>query len=125
MSNAAPAALNADTRTAVQLGYAPERRTKSRFPMHAEVSYRVIDSITPPVSGTGHTLNIGSKGVFFTTTETLRVGRTVELTVKWPAKFGGTFPLTFVAVGPVVRCNHQGAAVRIQRSEFKARISGE
>jgi hypothetical protein len=125
MSMAVPAALNPDTDMAVQFVNAPERRAKSRFPLHAEVSYRAIDSRTPPVSGMGVTLNIGSKGVFFTTRDRLLVGRTVELAVKWPAKLGGTFPLTFVAVGPVVRSDHRGAAVRIHRSEFRTGISGE
>jgi hypothetical protein len=77
------------------------------------------------VSGTGRTLNIGSGGVLFTTEEKLPLGRTVELSVNWPAMLDGTCPLKFVAVGRVVRAEEDIAAVRIERYEFRTRASGD
>ena len=113
--------MGAEPTSAVHIGEVSERRTNSRFPVREELSYRVIHSRSAAVSGSGETLNMGSGGILFTTTEKLTVGRTVELAVNWPAKLGGTCPLKFVAVGRVVRSENNTAAVRIQRYEFKTR----
>jgi len=67
------------------------------------------------------TLNIGSGGILFTTEDKLPLGRTVELSVSWPARLDGTCPLQFVATGRVVRSEDDRAAVRIERYEFKTR----
>jgi hypothetical protein len=80
-----------------------------------------MHSKTGNVSGSGTTLNIGSSGILFTTEEKLPLGRTVELSVNWPARLGGTCPLKFVAIGRVVRSEDHRAAVRIDRYEFKTR----
>jgi len=68
-------------------------------------------------------LDIGSRGILFTTEGKLPLGRLVELSVNWPARLGGTCPLKFVAVGRVVRAEPTRAAVRIERYEFKTRGS--
>jgi hypothetical protein len=85
------------------------------------VRYRVVQSRTAKVSGCGTTLNIGSGGILFTTEEKLPIGRTVELSVNWPARLDGICPLQFVATGRVVRSEGQRAAVRIEKYEFKTR----
>jgi hypothetical protein len=54
----------------------------------------------------------------------LPVGRTVELSVNWPARLDGTCPLKFVAVGRVIRSEPHRAAVRIERYQFKTRGAG-
>jgi hypothetical protein len=105
-------------------GGAADRRRTTRFPVCEELKYRVMHK-SSRVSGTGKTLNIGSGGVLFTTEEQLPLGRTVELSVNWPARLDGTCPLKFVAVGRVVRAEPEVAAVRIERYEFRTRASGE
>jgi len=107
--------------TAEHFALAPERRANSRFPVQEEVSYRVIQSRSQPVSGVGETLNICSGGILFTTRQKLEVGRTVEVCVNWPAKLDGTCPLRLIAIGRVVRSYENKAAVRIQRYEFRTR----
>ena len=76
---------------------------------------------TAKITGCGTTLNIGSSGILFTTEERLPLGRTVELSVNWPARLDGVCPLQFVATGRVVWSDAQKAAVRIERYEFKTR----
>jgi hypothetical protein len=93
----------------------------SRFPVREDVKYRLIQSKDQDVSGTGTTLNIGSGGILFTTEELLPVGRTIELSVNWPARLDGTCALKFVAVGRVIRAEPDRAAVRIERYQFKTR----
>ena len=103
------------------IGGLPDRRGTNRFPVCEDVRYRVMQSRTAKVSGCGTTLNIGSGGILFTTEERLPVGRTVELSVNWPARLDGVCPLQFVAIGRVVRSDEEKAAVRIERYEFKTR----
>lgn len=102
-------------------GGSTDRRGTTRFPLQEEVKYRVLHTKTNNVAGTGLTLNIGSGGILFTTEEKLPMGRMIELSVNWPARLDGVCPLKFVAVGRVVRSDHNRAAVRIERYEFKTR----
>lgn len=99
-----------------------DRRGTSRFPVREEVRYKVVQSSkSTPITGSGQTLNIGSSGILFTTEEKLQVGRTVEISVNWPARLDGTCPLKFVAIGKVVRSDSGKAAARIEKYEFKTR----
>ena len=98
-----------------------ERRGTNRFPLREGVRYRMLNYKGDPVTGSGNTLNMGSGGILFTTEELLPVGRSVELSVDWPAQLNGTCPLKFVAVGRVIRSEPGQAAVRIERYEFKTR----
>jgi hypothetical protein len=107
--------------TTTHAGGSSERRGTSRYPVHEEVKYRIIQAKAPKTVGTGTTLNIGSGGILFTTEEKLPMGRLVELAVSWPARLGGTCPLKFVATGRVVRSEEKQAAVRIERYEFRTR----
>lgn len=101
-----------------------ERRESSRFPLREDLKYRLVHSKNQAISGAGTTLNIGSGGILFTTEEMLPIGRTVELSVNWPARLDGTCPLKFVAVGRVIRSEPHKAAVRIERYQFKTRGAG-
>src|SRR6266496_4681731 len=103
------------------IGGLPDRRGTNRFPVCQDVRYRVVHARTTKVSGCGTTLNIGSGGILFTTEDKLPLGRTVELSVNWPARLDGVCPLQFVATGRVVRSDGQRAAVRIEKYEFKTR----
>src|SRR5260370_8946630 len=103
------------------IGGVPQRGGTSRFPVREDVGYPIVQSRMANVSGIGTTLNIGSGGILFTTEEKLPVGRTVELSVNWPARLDGICPLQFVATGRGVRFDGPKAAARIQRFEFKNR----
>jgi hypothetical protein len=102
----------------------PDRRRNTRFPLREEVKYRVRHSKTLVTSGTGKTLNIGSGGILFSSDQKLALGKTLEISVNWPARLDGTCPLQFVATGKVIRSDHGKTAVRIERYEFKTRGSG-
>jgi hypothetical protein len=102
-------------------GGTTDRRETSRFPVRAEIRYRVLHAKGLPASGIGKTLDIGSGGILFTTQERLQMGRLVEVAVSWPVRLDGACPLQFVAVGKVVRSEATKAAVQITRYEFKTR----
>src|SRR5215510_5475689 len=95
----------------IDFGGLTDRRETTRFPVREEVKYKLLNG-KPENFGTGTTLNIGSGGILFTTEEKMPMGRTVELSVNWPARLGGKCPLKFVAVGCVVRSERNKAAVR-------------
>lgn len=103
------------------LARAAERRGAIRFPLQEVLAYKVINSRTDTICGMGKTLNIGSGGMLFRTEQKLPMGKTVELSMNWPARLGGTCSLKFVAVGRVVRSEPDQAVVRIERYEFKTR----
>jgi hypothetical protein len=113
--------MNLGMENSSNFGGMTDRRGSSRFPLREEVTYKVLNTRAVKITGTGKTLNIGSGGILFSTEEKLPMGRTVELSVSWPARLGGTCPLKFVAVGRVVRSELDKAVVRIQRYEFKTR----
>lgn len=99
-----------------------ERRQTSRFPFEAEVKYKLTRGKVV-TSGAGKTLNMGSRGVLFTTEHRLPLGQTVEVAVNWPALLDGTCPLKLVASGPVIRAEDGVAAIRLSRYEFRTRAS--
>lgn len=119
--------MNSDTGlddVSANFGGESERRGNSRFPVREELKYRVLHTNLEETDGIGTTLNIGSRGILFSTEGKLPVGRMVELSVNWPARLDGICPLKFVAFGRVVRSEAGKAAVRIERYEFKTRGNG-
>ncbi len=108
-----------------QAGYRAglDRRTADRFPINAEIRYRVVErqGAGARQEGVGVTLDMSRGGVQFTTGEQVPAGRLVELSVNWPARLNGTCALQLVAMGHVVRSTAQAAVVRIERYEFKTR----
>ena len=96
-----------------------ERRTSSRFPLEREIRYKVLNKKSDNESGIGTTINMSSNGILFSTEHTLLPGRTIELSVSWPAQLNNTCPLKLVARGRVVRFEPGKAAVEIQQYEFR------
>jgi hypothetical protein len=103
------------------IGGLVDRRDTIRFPVREELKYKVLHSKAVALSGSGHTINMGSGGILFTTEDKLPLGKQVEISVNWPARLDGTCPLKFVATGRVIRADSNQAAVRIERYEFKTR----
>jgi DNA-binding NarL/FixJ family response regulator len=100
---------------------AEERRNHTRFPCRLAVSYQTLEH--PILAGTGssETLNIGSKGILFTSHEPLKNGQLVQVSVEWPARLENQIPLKLVAEGRVVRNNNGQTAVTIEKYEFRTR----
>ena len=97
-----------------------ERRATPRFPMPQDVTYQYRDGKATK-AGAGTCVNIGSGGVLFSTAWRLPIGKTIEVSINWPALLDGSCPLKFVASGPVVRVEESRAAIRIDKYEFRTR----
>ena len=98
-----------------------ERRLTSRFRMQHQLQYRVLHSRGASGWRIGKTLDVSSRGIRFTTSERIPIGRTVEIAMHWPARLNGTCPLQLVAAGQVIRSDNETAAVRIRHYEFRTR----
>jgi len=96
-----------------------ERRIKRRFHIEQDVKYKMLYGQRIAETGTGKTLNISSGGVWFTTESTLTPGMPVELSMNWPVLLNDSCPMKLMIYGCVIRTNDRGAAVAIERYEFR------
>ena len=96
-----------------------ERRMKRRFLIGQEVRYKMLYGQRIAETGCGKTLNISSAGVWFTTDATLTAGMPVELSINWPVLLNDSCPMKLMIYGCVIRSSEKGAAVAIERYEFR------
>lgn len=96
-----------------------DRRGADRFPIEREVRYKVLSKKSADDAGTGHTINMSSKGILFSSDHILLPGRRLELSVSWPAQLNNQTPLKLVARGRVIRFEAGVAAIEIQQYEFR------
>jgi hypothetical protein len=96
-----------------------ERRGKRRFIIEQEVRYKMLYGQRIAETGAGRTANISSSGVWFSTESMLTTGMPVELSMTWPVLLNESCPMKLMIYGCVVRSNEKGAAVAIERYEFR------
>ena len=96
-----------------------ERRLSGRFPICQEVVYTLLDGNARTERCAGKTVDISSRGILFTTAESLDPGKRLEVAVNWPARLDGTCRLKLVAMGRVVRTEQDRAAIAIEHYEFR------
>ena len=101
-----------------------ERRTKLRFQIEQEVRYKMLYGQRIAETGVGKTMNISSGGVWLTTENMLTTGMPVELSMIWPVLLNDSCPMKLMIYGCVVRSNERGAAVAIERYEFRTQGRG-
>ena len=100
-----------------------DRRTKRRFKIDQEVKYKMLYGQRIAETGVGRTMNISSGGVWFSTENMLTSGMPVELSMTWPVLLNDSCPMKLMIYGCVVRSNEKGAAVAIERYEFRTQGS--
>ena len=100
-----------------------ERRMKRRFEIAQEVRYKMLYGQRIAETGSGKTLNISSGGVWFTTENMLTVGMPIEMSMGWPVLLNDSCPMKLMIYGCVIRSNEKGAAVAIERYEFRTQGS--
>ena len=96
-----------------------ERRTKRRFHIEQEVRYKLLYGQRIAETGRGTTVNISSGGLWFTTDNMLTTGIPVEISMNWPVLLNDSCPMKLMIYGCVLRSNERGAAVAIERYEFR------
>jgi hypothetical protein len=101
-----------------------ERRSRRRFPIDREVQYKMFCGRHIAGTGTGRALNFSSRGVWFSTENMLSSGTPVELSLGWPVLLNDSCPMKITVYSSVVRSHQGGAAVAIERYEFRTSGAG-
>ena len=101
-----------------------DRRTAERFPIEREIRYRLLSTKGSETAGSGRTINMSSGGVLFTAEKVLVPGKSLEVSVSWPAQLNAKCGLRLVARGRVIRCEAGKAALQIQQYEFRTQGIG-
>ncbi len=101
-----------------------ERRIKRRFSVEQDVHYKMLYGQRIAETGSGKTTNISSSGIWFSTQNMLSVGMPIEVSMAWPALLNDACPMKLMIYGCVVRSNEKGAAVAIERYEFRTKAVG-
>ena len=96
-----------------------ERRLKRRFQIEQDVRYKMLYGQRIAETGVGKSINISSGGIWFTTENMLTTGMPIELSMTWPVLLNDSCPMKLMIYGCVVRSNEKGAAVAIERYEFR------
>ena len=99
--------------------HGPERRMKRRFRLEQEVRYKMLYGQRIAETGTGVTTNISSSGLWFSTASILGSGMPIEIALNWPVLLNDICPMKLMIYGCVVRSDEKGAAVAIERYEFR------
>jgi hypothetical protein len=100
-----------------------DRRIKRRFQIEQDVKYKMLYGQRIAETGVGRTMNVSSGGVWFSTENMLTSGMPVELSMIWPVLLNESCPMKLMIYGCVVRSNERGAAVAIERYEFRTQGS--
>jgi hypothetical protein len=100
-----------------------ERRGADRFPMDREVRYKLLHGKNPDEGGAGKTIDMSSSGVSFTTDRPVLTGKTIEVSISWPAQLNSGTPLKLVTRGRVIRSEAGKAAIEIHHSEFRTQAT--
>jgi hypothetical protein len=111
-----------DEKTVIATGER-ERRAKRRFQIEQEIRYKMLYGQRIAETGIGKTMNISSSGVWLSTENMLTSGMPVELSMNWPVLLNDSCPMKLMIYGCVVRSNEKGAAVAIERYEFRTQGS--
>ena len=94
-----------------------------RFPLETELRYQIVKRGPGElVSGTGHVVNIGSRGLAFRDDGPLQIGMRLRVSMAWPAKLDEC-KLRLVFEGVVLRTHGNLVIVSIMHAEF--RTAGE
>lgn len=99
-----------------------ERRRSPRVPIQLALQYQASGRHFF-IGGGGHTIDISSRGVLFTTQSALQPGDGVELMISWPVSLDDGSPLSLVVQGRVARSVKGMAAVLIAQHRFRAETS--
>jgi hypothetical protein len=98
-----------------------ERRSHSRYPINLDVTYSLIGARRVVETGYGRTVNVSSGGVLFQSEHPLAADRSIELAIAWPFPPGKSPGLTLWVSGRIIRVQGNGAAVKVDRQEFRTR----
>src|SRR5689334_19442941 len=93
------------------------RRCGERYPVNAELEFRILRTGNSPRAGMGVCVNLSSSGILFWTPELLEAGQLIELRVLWPG-WGPHLPIVLQLFGRTVRVEGNHTAVEIWKQDY-------
>src|SRR5271169_1023639 len=96
-----------------------ERRSKTRFPIHRELRYKLLEDDVVIESGMGETIDMASGGMAFQIEHPLKVGAFVELSISWPVLLDDSCAMRLIVFGRIMRANGKSSACRVDKYEFR------
>jgi hypothetical protein len=96
-----------------------ERRSKTRFPIHRDLRYKLLEDDVVIESGMGETIDMASGGMAFQIERPLKVGAFVELSISWPVLLDDSCPMRLIVFGRIVRAWGKRSACRVDKYEFR------
>ena len=96
-----------------------ERRVNRRYDLRLPLHYRVSPEGQASCSGTGMTYNLSTYGVGFHCRRPVPVGSHIFMSVAWPTKYAGIYPVDLLVTGVVVRSQSGRAAVRVTSRKLR------
>lgn len=96
-----------------------DRRSKTRFPIHRDLRYKLLEDGVVVGSGMGETVDMASGGVAFQIEHALKVGAFVELSISWPVLLSDSCAMRLIVFGTVVRAWGKRSACRVNKYEFR------
>jgi PilZ domain len=101
-----------------------ERRDDRRYNLALDLRWKLVRRRKVLDSGSGKTLDLSSRGLFFDAGRPLPVGLNVEISIAWPALLHNVAPMQLVVSGKIVRADGLRAAVRMAQHEFRTAGNG-
>lgn len=96
-----------------------ERRVSRRYPVNAEVEFRLISDIKIGGYRRARVVNLSTTDLMLACDQGLEGGLEIELMIQWPARRGKGAETVLHAVGHTVRVDGSRTAVRIAHSDFQ------
>ena|SRR5579864_2845667 len=98
-----------------------DRRSGHRYPIAADLEYRVICGHEVIQTGLGRTLNLSKSGILFESEQFLPAGTELEISVAWPVRLHDAVALNLCVSGQVAWSQAERHALKFRRHEFRLR----
>jgi hypothetical protein len=96
--------------------YGEERRAAVRVKLECPSRYETLSE--PKQAGVGHTIDMSTTGIAFTTESSLPANAQLTLQVMWPARLEGGVPVELHAAGRLARTEATMAALQLDNMNF-------
>ena len=96
-----------------------ERRSKTRFPIHRDLRYKLLEDDLVIESGMGETIDMASGGMAFQIEHPLKVGAFIELSISWPVLLDDTCAMRLIIFGRIIRASGNRSACCVDKYEFR------
>ncbi|MBV9507914.1 MAG: PilZ domain-containing protein [Acidobacteriia bacterium] len=100
---------------------AGDRRINQRYPIQADLEYRIIQKGEVVLAGAGRSVDVSTGGILFEAPADLTLGAELEISLAWPARLHDSVAINLCVSGKVTRSDGARHAATIEEHEFYLR----